>query len=201
MKDVVTAVAGVQPRSLHDVMTGCLPLTVEDGAPFDPPAFAGYPATEDWQGGRSPRRLFVSVGERETKERMSEDMIGDARDFVSVFQQQNVPGLTVSFQVFPDENHNLSHPYCCNARASRTSGVEPRSLKRDRLLRIRLNGNERPLVRRRTASSRSCILAFHPRRTRGCCERDADCCRAIQAASSLRPPPGWCRPSVHVFSR
>lgn len=63
---------------------------------------AGTPAA---RAGRSPRRLFVSVGGLETKERMSEDMIGDARNFVSVLQQQNVPGLTVSFQVFPDENH------------------------------------------------------------------------------------------------
>jgi predicted alpha/beta superfamily hydrolase len=54
---------------------------------------------------RSPRRLFVSVGGLETKERMGEDMIGDARDFVSVLQRQNVPGLSVSFQIFPDENH------------------------------------------------------------------------------------------------
>jgi uncharacterized protein len=63
---------------------------------------AGTPAA---RAGRSPRRLFVSVGGLETKERMSEDMIGDARDFVSVLQRQNVPSLTVSFQLFPDENH------------------------------------------------------------------------------------------------
>jgi len=56
-------------------------------------------------GGRGPRRLFVSVGGLETKERMGEDMIGDARDFVSALERQNVPGLTVSFQLFPDENH------------------------------------------------------------------------------------------------
>ncbi len=63
---------------------------------------AGAPAA---RAARAPTRLFVGVGGLETKERMSEDMIGDARDFVSVLQQQKVPGLDVSFHIFPDENH------------------------------------------------------------------------------------------------
>lgn len=63
---------------------------------------AGSPAV---RAQRNPRRLFVSVGGLETKERMSQDMIGDARDFVSALQQQDIPGLNVSFQVFSDENH------------------------------------------------------------------------------------------------
>ena len=50
-------------------------------------------------------RLFVAVGEQETKERMGEDMIGDARQFVSVLQAANPSGLEVQLQVFPDENH------------------------------------------------------------------------------------------------
>ena len=63
---------------------------------------AGTPAVRKARG---PARLFVSVGGLETRERMGEDMIGVATDFVSVLQQQNVPGLTVSFHVFQDENH------------------------------------------------------------------------------------------------
>jgi uncharacterized protein len=50
-------------------------------------------------------RLFVAVGEQETKERMGQDMIGDARHFVSVLQAGNAPGLDVQLHVFPDENH------------------------------------------------------------------------------------------------
>jgi uncharacterized protein len=50
-------------------------------------------------------RLFVAVGEQETKERMGEDMIGDARQFVSVLQAANPSGLEVQLHVFPDENH------------------------------------------------------------------------------------------------
>jgi predicted alpha/beta superfamily hydrolase len=50
-------------------------------------------------------RLFVAVGEQETKERMGEDMIGDARQFVSVLQAANPSGLEVRLQIFPDENH------------------------------------------------------------------------------------------------
>jgi len=50
-------------------------------------------------------RLFVAVGEQETKERIGEDMIGDARQFVSVLQAANPPGLEVQLQIFPDENH------------------------------------------------------------------------------------------------
>ena len=36
---------------------------------------------------------------------MGQDMIGDARNLASVLQQQNIPGLTLSSHVFPDENH------------------------------------------------------------------------------------------------
>lgn len=50
-------------------------------------------------------RLFVAVGEQETKERMGEDMIGDARRFVSVLQAGSASGLDVQLHVFPDENH------------------------------------------------------------------------------------------------
>ena len=35
-------------------MTGCLPLTVEDGARFHPPEFADYPVTEDLRGRPAP---------------------------------------------------------------------------------------------------------------------------------------------------
>jgi hypothetical protein len=47
---MVAAVAGAQSPSPPDVMTGCLPLTVEGGAPFHPPAFAQYPVTDDFRG-------------------------------------------------------------------------------------------------------------------------------------------------------
>jgi hypothetical protein len=33
---------------------GCFPLTVEDGAPFHPPAFGDYPATDDFRGRPAP---------------------------------------------------------------------------------------------------------------------------------------------------
>jgi hypothetical protein len=48
--------------------------------------------------------LFVAVGEQETKQRMGQDMIGDARRFV-LLQAGNAPGLDVQLHVFPDENH------------------------------------------------------------------------------------------------
>jgi predicted alpha/beta superfamily hydrolase len=63
---------------------------------------AGTPAV---RATRNVRRLFVSVGALETKERMGEDMIGDARDFAAALGRQNVSGLTVSFHIFPNENH------------------------------------------------------------------------------------------------
>ena len=59
------------------------------------------PARAAWP----PTRLFIAVGGMETKERMGQDMIGDARNLVSVLEQQNIPGLHVSSHVFPDENH------------------------------------------------------------------------------------------------
>jgi predicted alpha/beta superfamily hydrolase len=52
-----------------------------------------------------PARLFVAVGGLETKERMSQDMIGDARNFVSIVERQKVAGIEIGFHVFPDENH------------------------------------------------------------------------------------------------
>ena len=50
-------------------------------------------------------RLFLAVGGLETKERMGQDMIGDAERFVSILKGQNITGLEVGFHVFPDENH------------------------------------------------------------------------------------------------
>jgi predicted alpha/beta superfamily hydrolase len=58
------------------------------------PRFAGDPA-----------RLFVSVGEFETKERVGQDMIGDARRFVSVLADRKIPGFEPVFQLFSDESH------------------------------------------------------------------------------------------------
>jgi hypothetical protein len=46
--------AGAQSPSQHDVITGCFPLTAEDGAPFHPPAFADYPAADDFRGRPAP---------------------------------------------------------------------------------------------------------------------------------------------------
>ena len=51
---IVAAVAGAQLHSAHDVMTGCLPLTVEDGTPFHPPVFADYRAEDDLRGRPAP---------------------------------------------------------------------------------------------------------------------------------------------------
>jgi hypothetical protein len=38
----------------QDVITGCLPLTIDDTARFDPPTFEEYPVLEEFQGPRSP---------------------------------------------------------------------------------------------------------------------------------------------------
>jgi uncharacterized protein len=63
---------------------------------------AGAPAA---RAARAPTRLFVAVGGLETKDRMGQDMIGDAEKFVTVLRQQNIPGLEVIHYVFPEENH------------------------------------------------------------------------------------------------
>src|SRR5437867_5237672 len=39
---VAAAAAGARSSLPQDVITGCFPLTVEDGALFHPPAFAGH---------------------------------------------------------------------------------------------------------------------------------------------------------------
>jgi len=54
---------------------------------------------------RPAARLFVGVGDQETKASMGEDMISDARDFVAALERRQIPGLMMSSQVFPDENH------------------------------------------------------------------------------------------------
>src|SRR2546426_9088433 len=51
---VAAAAAGARSSLPQDVITGCFPLTVEDGALFHPPAFADYPATSDFQGRPAP---------------------------------------------------------------------------------------------------------------------------------------------------
>ena len=55
--------------------------------------------------GSVPARVFICVGELETKERMGEDMIGDAKAMASMLDTQKDAGLQTSFRVFPDENH------------------------------------------------------------------------------------------------
>jgi predicted alpha/beta superfamily hydrolase len=52
-----------------------------------------------------PPRLFVSVGALETKERVGQDMIGDARRLVSVLEDRRIPGFAPVFQLFADEDH------------------------------------------------------------------------------------------------
>ena len=61
--------------------------------------FAGRPA--------GPARVFVSVGELETKERVSQDMIGLARAFVEALKRRASAGVgvEVTLQVFPGEAH------------------------------------------------------------------------------------------------
>src|SRR5437870_4435755 len=51
---IVAAAADAQSTSRRDVMTGCFPLTVEDGASFHPPAFADYSVADDFQGRPAP---------------------------------------------------------------------------------------------------------------------------------------------------
>src|SRR5262245_59692172 len=55
--------------------------------------------------GRVPARLFISAGGLETKERMGEDMIGDAKALASMLETQKDTGLQVGYRVFPDEDH------------------------------------------------------------------------------------------------
>ena len=54
-----------------------------------------------------PARVFVSVGEMETKERVSQDMIGVARAFAEALQRRKSAGVgvEVTLQVFPGEGH------------------------------------------------------------------------------------------------
>jgi predicted alpha/beta superfamily hydrolase len=61
--------------------------------------FAGRPA--------GPARVFVSVGEMETKERAGQDMIGVARAFAEALQQRKGAsiGVEVTLHVFPGESH------------------------------------------------------------------------------------------------
>jgi predicted alpha/beta superfamily hydrolase len=57
------------------------------------------------RAGAAPPRLFVSVGALETKERVGQDMIGDARRLVSVLEDRKIPGFAPVFQLFADEDH------------------------------------------------------------------------------------------------
>ena len=72
---------------------------------WDEHALIKQAGTPSARAARPPTRLFIAVGGLETQERMGQDMIGDARNLASVLQQQNIPGLTLSSHVFPDENH------------------------------------------------------------------------------------------------
>jgi hypothetical protein len=45
------------PRAWQDVITGCLPLTIDDAARFRPPMFAEYPVLGDVQGPPAPRNI------------------------------------------------------------------------------------------------------------------------------------------------
>jgi hypothetical protein len=49
--------------------------------------------------------MFISVGGLETKQRMGQDMIGDARSFADALQRKDVSGLDVTFHLFEDEDH------------------------------------------------------------------------------------------------
>jgi uncharacterized protein len=50
-------------------------------------------------------RVFICVGELETKDRMGEDMVGDAKAMAAMLETQKDAGLQSSLRVFPDENH------------------------------------------------------------------------------------------------
>ena len=56
-------------------------------------------------------RLFVCVGDQETRERMGQDMIGDARALVAALPTAK-GGLEATFHLFPDENHLSVVPGC-----------------------------------------------------------------------------------------
>ncbi len=62
-------------------------------------AFAGRPA--------GPARVFVSVGELETRERAGQDMVGVARAFAEALRGRKDAGVDVevTLQVFPGESH------------------------------------------------------------------------------------------------
>jgi predicted alpha/beta superfamily hydrolase len=55
--------------------------------------------------GNISARVFICVGELETKDRMGEDMVGDAKAMAAMLETQKDAGLQSSFRVFPDENH------------------------------------------------------------------------------------------------
>jgi predicted alpha/beta superfamily hydrolase len=55
--------------------------------------------------GSASARVFICVGELETKDRMGEDMVGDAKAMAAMLETQKHAGLQISFRVFPDENH------------------------------------------------------------------------------------------------
>ena len=55
--------------------------------------------------GSVPARVFIAVGELETKDRMGEDMVGDAKALASMLETQKGAGLQTTFYIFPDENH------------------------------------------------------------------------------------------------
>jgi uncharacterized protein len=71
-----------------------------------------------------PKKLAIIVGELETKERMGQDMIGDAQALVEALQGQKGKGLEVSSYLFPDEDHISVVPGALR-RGLRTVGALP----------------------------------------------------------------------------
>jgi predicted alpha/beta superfamily hydrolase len=55
--------------------------------------------------GSVPARVFIAVGGLETKDRMGEDMVGDAKALASMLETQKDAGLQTTSYIFPDENH------------------------------------------------------------------------------------------------
>ena len=80
-------------------------VALSPSAFWDDHAPARQAATLGDRAGRVPARVFISAGGLETKERMGEDMIGDAKALASMLETQKDTGLQVSFRVFPDEDH------------------------------------------------------------------------------------------------
>ena len=88
-----------RPHAFKRYVAASPSLFVNDHAPLKQlETFAPRPSL-------TASRMFISVGGLETKQRMGQDMIGDARSFADALQRKDVSGLDVTFHLFEDEDH------------------------------------------------------------------------------------------------